>query len=109
MVDYDVSYKLNDDLKKYILEKYNHVFTEVSEKQNKTRNEILIENAPFIIIDKTKCIARVWNNGFGKQCSRFKEDRGLCKIHCKQLQKKGELTLKTIYDEKPKYFNKYSI
>ena len=45
MVDYDVSYKLNDDLKKYILEKYNHVFTEVAEKQNKTRNEILIENA----------------------------------------------------------------
>ena len=109
MVDYDVSYKLNDKLKKYILEKYNNVFNEIAEKQNKTRNEILIENAPFIIIDKTKCIARVWNNGFGKQCSRFKEDGGLCRIHCNQFQKKMELPLKTIYDEKPKYFNKYSI
>lgn len=109
MVDYDIRYKLNDDLKKYILEKYNDIFVDITEKQNTTRNKWLIENAPFIIIDKNKCIARVWNNGFGKQCCRFKSNRNMCHIHYKQLQNKGELPLKTIYDEKPDYFNKYSI
>ena len=109
MVDYDISYKLNSELKKYILEKYNHDFIKIAENNNITRNKLLIDNCPYLIIDKTKCIARVWNNGFGKQCSRKHTNRNLCNVHYKQFQENGELTLKTIYDEKPPYFNKYSI
>jgi len=56
-----------------------------------------------ICIIKNKCIARVWNYGYGRQCSRNICNRNLCKTHLKQLDTKGSLSLNTIYEPKPNF------
>lgn len=108
MVDYDMSKSNIPELKKMILQDYEKIFLDLSDYYNLERNELLKQFFGYLIEDNTKCIARVWNKGFGKQCSRKKKDCDLCTLHLKQYKSKG-LVLGTIYDEKPYYFNKYSI
>lgn len=50
--------------------------------------------------NKTRCIARIWGDGKGPQCSRYSlKDKDYCGTHQNQLIKKGFIWQGTIYDE----------
>lgn len=36
-----------------------------------------------------RCMARIWNNGYGGQCHRIKKESDYCLLHYKQSQRKG--------------------
>lgn len=103
MTEYEISSRLNNELKKDLITKYNDIFQELAKTQQKTNNNFLIQYCPFLIEKQNKCIARVWNDGYGGQCSRNICHRNLCKTHLKQLETKGCLSLNNIYEPKPNF------
>ena len=109
MVECDISMSMVNDLKRYILQEYNSYFLQLSDLENVSRNNYLATYMPYLIENKHNCIARVWNNGFGKQCSHKKKHNDLCSLHLKQYRSEKGLVLGTIFDDRPDYFNKYSI
>lgn len=56
---------------------------------------------------KNKCMARLWNDRYGGQCSRTKNKGDYCTIHQNILNKKGLLQFGRIDELKPEkdYFN----
>tara|TARA_Y100000589_G_scaffold219887_1_gene207509 strand:- start:533 stop:868 length:336 start_codon:yes stop_codon:yes gene_type:complete len=67
----------NEEILKKVAKKYN-----LDEK--KLIREILEEGEE---IDKKRCMGRIWNDGYGGQCSRYVTEEGseYCRIHSKKL------------------------
>ena len=56
------------------------------------------------VIDETKCMARLWNQGKGeKQCSNRRKVGEYCGHHSKELSIQGILRFDDIRKDKPKY------
>jgi len=53
-------------------------------------------------IDETNCQARIWNDGYGGQCSRKQgEGCGFCGKHQKIIESQGSLWLGKMSDDRP--------
>ena len=53
-------------------------------------------------VNTCKCLARVWANGYGGQCTRNpKDDNHLCTMHQKYLEKQGKWWLGMITEKRP--------
>lgn len=109
MTEYNVGKSLIYNLKQKILCDYDEIFSEESKKYNISKKLYLLEVFPSIIYNKNKCHSRIWNNGFGMQCSRNIVSNKLCKIHYNELLETGCLKHGHILDEPPIYFKKCSL
>lgn len=67
----------------------------------KNDNIDLPEYNPKVIINKSLCMGRTWNNGYGGQCSLKPVEKELCRLHYKQFQI-GKLTHGRIDEKCPK-------
>tara|TARA_Y100001970_G_scaffold164512_1_gene201012 strand:- start:1877 stop:2440 length:564 start_codon:yes stop_codon:yes gene_type:complete len=77
----------------------------VVEKSKKNRKKDIINKKKQQL---GRCIARTWNGGNGKRCSRKSLDGSdLCKTHINELNRNGTLKRGTIFGENmsKKYFN----
>lgn len=59
---------------------------EIKKKIRLLKTLIKKKNKKKILITTHKCLARVWNNGLGGQCSRKQKCNGFCLGHWKKLQ-----------------------
>ena len=109
MTEYNVNKALISKLKENILQKYDDQFSNASKKHGVTKKEYLLKVFPSLVYKKNRCCSRVWNSGFGLQCSRKPLSNGLCKIHYKEVLKKGFLKHGHILDDPPHMFNSKSI
>ena len=69
-------------------------------KRKKSTRKITTE--PGDIFDASLCKCRVWNKGFGKQCSnKPKDGLEVCGIHKNSIDKYGGWSLGIYYDKQP--------
>jgi hypothetical protein len=100
--------EITNDLKKdfhkdlgYDKESYDLIINTITTNYLKEKEILFIENN--IKLDDVKCLARIWNNGYGNhQCSRKVIDceNKLCKSH-NDLFIKDKLWLGLITDSRP--------
>ena len=77
-LDQFLIYHQNQFVKKLEIENQisldSYLIPEIKQKKKKSR-------------DKSCCLARIWNKGYGGQCKRFKkEGHDYCLLHLKQFQ-----------------------
>ena len=60
---------------------------------------------------KDKCMARIWNDHYGGQCSRKKTKGDYCTVHKNIIEKKGLLQFGRIDEPRPErdYFNHHKL
>jgi len=96
---------INDDIINEDLncdkERYERIITEITCNYFKD-NEIIFEGLKRNKKEKEKCLARIWNDGYGNcQCkSHISTDNKLCLIH-EKLFKKDNLWLGFITEPRP--------
>jgi hypothetical protein len=108
------------DIIKELLNKYENLKLNMTFEQYKkfiiNRVNIYSKHPNFVIRDtnvnkyisrnisknkKNKCIARLWNNSCGGQCSHISTDNNYCKKHNNMIKKYGKLRFNNIYEEYP--------
>ena len=88
---------------KYCIDQYfEHNTIEFREEKEPYHSHIFRKREPYQN-KENKCIARIWNEGWGGQCSCKGHDtyNHYCKTHFKRGGEKGQWWLGTIHEVKP--------
>jgi hypothetical protein len=110
MADFSLSKKTISNLKKQIIHDNYDNFTKIANLKKQSINQFIITEIPSLIYNPNKCQSRVWNKGFGQQCSRCPKNGGkYCNLHYNELISKGYLKHGDIQDPPPKEFKKKAI
>lgn len=109
MVDFTFSKKQLSSIKQNIITRNYSNFTKIAQLKKQSTNQFILENIPSLILNHDKCLSRVWNNGFGKQCSRCQKTDKYCQLHYNEIENHGYLKHGNIMEPPPKTFKKMSI
>ena len=95
----DLSYRNLYSYVKVYLESVNNDNIEESVRKKSSRK---VTTEPGDIFDASLCHCRVWNKGFGKQCSnKPKEGGDVCGLHKNSINKYGGWSLGMYFDKQP--------
>ena len=109
MADFTLSKKQFAAISQNIITKNYDNFTKIAKLKNQSTNQFILEQIPSLIFNQDKCLSRVWNNGFGKQCSRCQKTDKYCQLHYNEIENHGFLKHGNIMEPPPKTFKKMSI
>ena len=90
-----------DRIKTFVNEELKHLNADFSDNETICSHKKMITRKKFTFTKDT-CQARIWNEGFGGQCSFHKNEGNLCKRHHNMFEKYGYLWLGYIHEDKPK-------
>ena len=64
--------------------------------------KVSLEDRQVAPVDHSKCLCRVWKNGFDNlQCSSKASSGNFCKMHAKKIEEHGEWWLGSVTDPRP--------
>ena len=109
MVEFTITKKTLSNLKHNTITHNFKNFTKIANLKNKNLNQFILNEIPSLIYNPDKCLSRVWNKGFGKQCSRCPKNDKYCNLHNNELLTKGYLKHGNILESPPHFFKKGAI
>ena len=109
MADFTLSKKQFAAIKQNIITKNYNNFTKIAQLKKLSTNQFILEHITSLVFNPDKCQSRVWNNGFGKQCSRCQKTDKYCQLHYNEIETHGHLKHGSILEEPPKTFKKLPI